>query len=360
MGAAAFIMVEYTGIPYLQIMKHAIIPAFLYYLGVYLMVHMEAMKLNLRMPPDTVAPKTVDVLLSRGYLMLPVFLIILFLMYGYTPLRACFVAFWSLIALIFIFRKDKMRILKLIPVGLEKAAKIILPVTTACACAGIIVGVILLTGLGERMTAIILELSHGILPIALVLTMILAIVLGMGMPTSSAYIIMAVLLAPGLIQMGVSLISAHFFVFYFACLSAITPPVALASYAGAGLAGASPMSTGYTGFRLGIAAYIVPFMFIYGPSILFVGNALTILTTLITASLGVLALAVGIQGWWYIKVKVHERIFLIIAAIFLIYPGLYSDGLGIVILAITFLLQRKRRSTMKSWQQEGEKEFVEE
>jgi len=343
MGAAAFIMVEYTGISYLQIMKHAIIPAFLYYLGVYLMVHMEAVKLNLRMPPDTVALRTIDVLLSRGYLVLPIFFIILLLMYGYTPLRACFVAFWSLIALVFIFSKDKKATLKLMPVGLEKAAKLILPVTTACACAGIIVGIILLTGLGQRMTAIILEVSQGILPIALVLTMLLAIVLGMGMPTSSAYIIMAVLLAPGLINLGVTLISAHFFVFYFACLSAITPPVALASYAGAGLAGASPMTTGYTGFRLGIAAYIVPFMFIYGPSLLFVGSPLMIISSLITASLGVLALAAGVQGWWHVKITAVERALLIICAVLLISQGIYTDLVGISTLGVIYFFQRNRR-----------------
>ena len=127
MGAAAFVMVEYTGITYLKIMKHAIIPAFLYYLGVYLMVHMEAVKFNLRMPPGAVAPRTMDVLLSRGYLVMPVFLIILFLMKGYTPLRACFVAFWSLIALVFIFNRNRKKILRLFPVGLENAAKLILP-----------------------------------------------------------------------------------------------------------------------------------------------------------------------------------------------------------------------------------------
>lgn len=155
---------------------------------------------------------------------------------------------------------------------------------------------------------------------------------------------MAVLLAPGLINMGVSLISAHFFVFYFACLSAITPPVALASYAGAGLAGVSPMTTGYTGFRLGIAAYIVPYMFVYGPFLLFVGKPVTIITTLITASLGVLALAAGIQGWWYTQLKGYERLCLIGAALLLIYPGIYTDTTGIGILAAAYLLQRKGRT----------------
>jgi len=343
MGAAAFVMVEYTGITYLQIMKHAIIPAFLYYLGIYLMVHMEAMKYDLKMPSDAIIPKLSDVLLSRGYMVIPIILIILLLMKGYSPLRACFAAFWSLIFLSLIFRGNRLKIIKLFPVGLEKAAKLILPVTTACACAGIIVGIILLTGLGQRMTAIILELSQGILPIALILTMLLAIVLGMGMPTSSAYIIMAVLLAPGLISMGVPLISAHFFVFYFACLSAITPPVALASYAGAGIAGASPMTTGYTGFRLGIAAYIVPFMFIYGPSILFVGNVSSILITATTSIFGVLSLAAGVQGWWYDKIKNYERAFLIFAAFLLIFPGIITDTLGLGILACIYFIQRKKK-----------------
>jgi len=212
-------------------------------------------------------------------------------------------------------------------------------VTVACACAGIIVGIINLTGLGQRITSIVLTLSGGSLPIVLVLTMILAIILGMGMPTSSAYIIMASLLAPGLIKIGVPLIAAHMYIFYFACLSAITPPVALASYAGAALAGASPSKTGYLGFRLGLAAYIVPYMFVYGPSLLAIGGYFKIIFTIITAILGIFSLGFSLQGWLFGNINIYQRILLFLTSLLLIKPGITTDLPGIIILCIAIIFR---------------------
>lgn len=332
MGAAAFIMAEFTGIPYIRIMIYALVPALLYYLGVYVMVHIEALKKGLKAFVGEKPPALKSILLSRGYLFIPVITIIYFLVQGYTPLRAAFYAIFILLFLVFLFSKNKKGFTKMVLRGLEEAPKVVVPVTAACACAGIVVGIISLTGLGQRVTSIILVASQGILPAALFLTMILAIVLGMGMPTSSAYIIMAALLAPALIKMGVPLIAAHMYIFYFACLSAITPPVALASYAAASLAGASPAKTAYTALRLGLAAYIVPYMFVYHPSLLLIGDFYIVIVTIISAIFGILALGTAVQGWLYGKISIIFRILLFTSALLLIWPELFTSIFGAVIL----------------------------
>lgn len=337
MGAAAFIMAEFTGIAYINIMKHAIIPAFLYYLGVFIMVHIEAEKLGIKTILKEDFPTVKSIIMNQGYLFIPILAIIYFLFEGFTPLRAAFFAIFVLLFLVFLKSKDKKDFFKKIPKALIEAPKVVAPVTVACACAGIIVGIINLTGLGQRITSIVLTLSGGSLPIVLVLTMILAIILGMGMPTSSAYIIMASLLAPGLIKMGVPVIAAHMYIFYFACLSAITPPVSLASYAGAALAGASPSKTGYLGFRLGLAAYIVPYMFVYGPSLLAMGDYFKIFLTIITSIFGIVSLAFSVQGWLFGKINIFQRTLLFVSALLLIKPGILTDLLGIIILFIAYL-----------------------
>ena len=341
MGAAAFIMAEFTGISYINIMKHAIIPAFLYYLGVFVMVHIETIKLDIKNNLSKNVPTIKLILLSRGYLIIPILAIVYFLLRGYTPLRAAFFAIFVLLFLEFLKSKDKKVFLKKIPQGLIGTSKVVAPVTVACACAGIIVGIINLTGLGQRITSIVLTFSGGSLPIVLALTMILAIILGMGMPTSSAYIIMAALLAPGLIKMGIPLIAAHMYIFYFACLSAITPPVALASYAGAALAGASPNKTGHLGFRLGLAAYIVPYMFVYSPSLLLMGDYFKIILTIITSVFGIASLAFSVQGWLFGKINTFQRTLLFVSALLLIKPGILTDLPGIIILFIAYLYRYK-------------------
>jgi len=341
MGAAAFIMAEFTGIAYINIMKHALIPAFLYYLGVFVMVHIEAEKLGIKTILKEDFPTVKSIIMKQGYLFIPILAIIYFLFEGFTPLRAAFFAILLLLFLEFFKNKNKKNFFKKIPQGLIEGPKVIAPVTAACACAGIIVGIINLTGLGQRITSIVLNLSGGSLPIVLVLTMILAIILGMGMPTSSAYIIMASLLAPGLIKIGVPLIAAHMYIFYFACLSAITPPVALASYAGAALSGASPSKTGYLGFRLGLAAYIVPYMFVYAPSLLAIGGYFRIILTLITAIFGIFSLGFSVQGWLFDNINIYQRILLFLTALLLIKPGITTDLPGITILCIVAIYRYK-------------------
>ncbi|MGI6128931.1 MAG: TRAP transporter permease [bacterium] len=340
MGAAAFIMVEFTGIPYAKIMIHAILPAALYFLGIFVMVDLEARRLGLGVSTADSLPSVWRVLRQRGYLFLPVFAIVYFLMKGFTPGMAALWAIVVLMALVIIFDPiQRRKILRVVLDAFEEAPRSVASVTMACAAAGMIVGMILMTGLGTRMTTVVLEMSGGILPVALVLSMLAAIVLGMGVPSSSAYIIMAALLAPGLVKMGVSVIAAHMFVFYFACMSSLTPPVALASYAAAGIARSDPMKTGFAGFRLGIAAYIVPFMFVYGPSLLLIGAPGEIVTTAISSALGVFALAACSVGWLVRKATNLERVVLLISALTLIKPGLTTDIIGIALLAGTIYYQ---------------------
>lgn len=340
MGTAAFIMVELTGIPYVQIMMRSLFPAILYFTAVFLMVDMEARKKGLRRLSKSEIPSFRQVM-KKGYLIIPIIIVVAFLIAGYTPGRTAIFSIFSLLVLVFLFEKDKRRQMgQIIVDAMAKAAKQCIPVTMACAAAGILVGMIQMTGLGLRMTSIVLALSGGRLLIALILTMLMALILGMGMPTSGAYILLAALLTQGLVQMGASLVAAHLFVLYFAGMSSITPPVALATYAAAGIAESKPWPTGLLAFRLGLTAFIIPFMFVYGESLMLLGAPMTIIQSIITALLGIIALAASLQGWLFGQVHMVLRIILFASAMVLIYPGLVTDLIGIFILSITCLYQR--------------------
>jgi TRAP-type uncharacterized transport system fused permease subunit len=210
-----------------------------------------------------------------------------------------------------------------------------------CAAAGIVIGIISQTGIGLKFATILLEFSQGILPLALGLSMVVAIILGMGMPTTAAYAICAAVITTGLINLGAIPIAAHLFVFYFACISAITPPVALAAYAGAAIAKANPNRVGFTAMKLGAAAFIAPYMFIFSPAMLLIGNLSDIILAVITSLLGTFALACGMQGWLIGRaIPFALRIPLIAGALLLIKPGLYTDIIGIGLLAVTYFLSR--------------------
>jgi TRAP transporter 4TM/12TM fusion protein len=226
--------------------------------------------------------------------------------------------------------------------ALEESAKNTLGVAAACACAGIVIGVINLTGLGLKFTSFVLFLAGESLIPALIMTMLAGIVLGMGMPTTPAYIVQAALLIPALIKLGVLKVAAHMFVFYFSTISAITPPVAMAVYAAAGIGGAKLWPTGIWAMRVAAAGFIVPFMFVYGPSLLFIGSAFDIITSAISASIGVVALAAGMMGWFLKEANYFERAILIAAAFLLIKPGLYTDAVGLALLIIVILIQKFR------------------
>jgi TRAP transporter 4TM/12TM fusion protein len=341
MGAAAFVMAEFMGIPYLTVCKHAIIPAILYYLSVFMAVHFEAVRTDLRGMLEA-PPRLAAVMLSRGHLLLPVAVMLYFLFEGYTPMYACIFSIIAALILANVKKETRMGLEKILD-ALENGAKGALQVACACACAGIIIGIVNLTGLGLKFTGFVLYLAGESLTPALLFTMIAGIILGMGLPTTAAYIVMAALLVPGLIKLGIVPIAAHMFVFYYAIISAITPPVALAVYAGAGLAGSNMWKTGLAAVRIGAPGFIIPFMFVYEPSLLFVGSLWEILSTFITATIGVVMLAAGLIGWFIRETNVVERLLLVVGAILLIKPGIYTDIMGVVLLLVVIILQKARQ-----------------
>lgn len=337
MGAAAFIMAEYTGIPYVQIMKAAALPAILYFLAILFQVRSRAIKDGLRGVPKDQLPSLRKVLADGFYLFVPL-IILLYLLIGkgFSPLGA---GFWCVVSTILVtmFKKVTRMNIKSFLWALDKTARTACDVSSACALAGVTIGVLGLTGLGLKLSGLVLDIAGGRLWAALFLTMVVSLILGMGLPTSAAYIVLAVLVAPALVQMGVSVMAAHMFIFYFGCISSITPPVALAAYAAAALCKDNPMKVGWQATKLGIAAFIVPYMFVYGPSLLLEGSSMELIWTVITSVIGVAALAGGVEGWFFGQTKMWERILLIAGSLNLILPGLITDGIGFFLVGIVFI-----------------------
>ncbi len=341
MGAGAFIMAEITGIPYTDIVIAAIIPAVLYFVSVYFMVDFEAAKLGMRGMTDDELPKLRN-MIRRVFLFLPIVILIVALFMGYSVIRAGTLATASA-AVVSWFTPYRMG-LRSVWKAFELAGYMSIQIIAVCACAGIIVGVISLTGVGARFSSVLLEIADANQLLALFFAMCISILLGMGMPTTAAYAVAASVVAPGLIQLGIPPLTAHFFVFYFAVLSAITPPVALASYAAAGISGSNPMATSMASFKIGIAAFIVPFMFFYNGAILFDGTWVQIVRAAATATFGVYLLSAGVQGWWAGgRASVPIRVALVVVALFMIEGGLLSDAVGIGGALVLFALARATR-----------------
>ncbi|MGB7431135.1 MAG: TRAP transporter fused permease subunit [Ahrensia sp.] len=338
MGAGAFIMAEVTGIAYQDIAIAAIIPAILYYVSVYFMVDFEAAKLGMKGMKKEELPIFAE-LIKQVYLFIPIIILIVALFMGYSVIRAGTLA-TAAAAVVSWLTPYRMGI-KSIAKAFELSGLMSIQIIAVCACAGIIVGVISLTGVGARFSNLLLGLAETSQLLAMFFAMCIAILLGMGMPTTAAYAVAASVVAPGLVQLGIPLLTAHFFVFYFAVVSAITPPVALASYAAAGISGANPMATSVTSFRIGISAFIVPFMFFYNSTLLMDGTAFEIIRAFITAIAGVYLLSAGVQGWFIERPAVwFNRILLVVGALFLIEGGLITDLMGAGIAAVVFFIQR--------------------
>ncbi|MCM3762975.1 TRAP transporter permease [Alkalihalobacillus oceani] len=343
MGAAAFIMASNTAIPYQEIILIAIIPALLYFSGVFMGTHFEAKKQGIHGLPKEQLPSLKGIL-KRLDLLAPLVAIIVMLYLGFSPTRA---ALFGIGAAFFVslFRKDtRMGIRDMIDT-LEQGAQIALPVIAACATAGIIAGIVTTTGLGGKIAGGIIDLAGGVFLLVLFFTMIACILLGMGLPTTANYVVTASMAAPALMAFdNVPLIAAHFFVFYFGIVADITPPVCLAAYAGAGIARANPMKAGATAFKLAIAAFIIPYAFMYNPVLLLVdANLIDIVIAVGTALLGMAAVSGAMMNYFVARTNIAERIFLFIAGIALIFPGLLSvAGLVVVLVVAGLQLLRKR------------------
>ena len=338
MGAGAFLMAEILGIPYPKVALAAVIPAIMYYTAAYWMIDFYSASTGLRGMSREEVPIFRKIMREKGYLLVPIIVLLICLMVlMYSPYRSAMYAIISLIVVSWLRKASRLG-LKSIVETLVKGARGSIEIAATCAAAGIIVGVLTQTGLGMKFAMIIINYSGGSLLLALIFTMLIAIILGMGMPTTAAYAISASVLAPALIQLKVPAIAAHLFIFYFACLSALTPPVALASFAAAAIANAKTWEVGWQGMRFALAGFLIPYMFVYGPSMVLVGSPFEIILAILTGLLGTLALGAAVQGWLLKAATWSERGILLIAALTLIKPGWITDliGLGLLIIVAAF------------------------
>lgn len=340
MGSAAFIMADILGIPYIDIMIAAIIPAILYFLSIYIMIDFEAIKNQLPGLPESAIPLTKDVF-KKSYLLMPPIIIIVFLVFRFTSNLAALMGIISAVIVGVINYKLKMNFLKIARALIEGAKRAIL-VAVATGAAGIIVGIASKTGLGLKFTSIVTNISGGHLWLAGILIMIASIILGMGLPTVAAYIMVAALTAPALIELGVTPIAAQMFVFYFCVISTITPPVALSAYAAASIANTDPFKTGFSAVRLGLVAFIVPFMFLYSDVLLLKGSVINIIVAFGSALVGVYALGSALQGWLFNKINLLERSIMLLIAFLTIIPDWKTDLIGLTLMISLILLNRKR------------------
>ena len=355
MGAAAFVMAEFLAVPYAQVALWAAIPALLYYVAVFFAVHFEAKRLGLAGVPKSELPRFFTVMRERGHLFVPILVVLFGLLLGYSAPLSALVAALLCLPVALLRASTRVGITWSSVLGaLQDGARNTLAVAMACACAGIVIGCVTITGLGVTFTQAVTVLAQESLLLALVLMALAGIVLGMGMPTTPAYIVMVSLLVPATIKLGAIAPAAHMFAFYFAILSAITPPVALAVFAAASLAKANIWSTGWAAVRAGAPAYIVPFMFVYEPALLTIGDWTTTLSGTLTAILGVILLAAGLFGYLLRPTSWWQRGVLIVAAMLLIKPGWITDliglGLGLVVVAAQLAQRAAQLSTQNDKQ----------
>ncbi|MDY0091270.1 MAG: TRAP transporter permease [Candidatus Vecturithrix sp.] len=348
MGAAAFIMAEFLSVPYTTIIMAAIIPAILYYFCIFMSVHFVAKKEGLQGLSRDMLPNVKQVVIGRGHLVLPLLVIIFLLIRKYTPVFAAFWGTISVIAVSYLRRETRMSFRKLL-VALEFGARSALGVAIACAVVGFVIGTSSLTGLGLAISNNLVELAGGRLFLTLVYAMIGCLVLGMGLPTTANYIVTSTIIAPALGRLGVLPIAAHMFVFYFGIMADVTPPVCLAAFTGAGIAGANPTKTGLTATKLSIAAFILPYIFVYQPQLLLENvTFFSILPILFTAIIGILSVAGATMGFVSLPATLPERLALFVGGIMLLIPDFRTDILGLVIFFVVVGLQYLRGKTQKS------------
>lgn len=350
MGAAAFIMAEMLGVKYSVIVVSAAIPALLYYLGIIVQVQLRASKNNLTGVPKEELPKVKDVMKARGHLLIPiVFLLYMLLFSGKTVIFSAFCTIIATIAVSMIRKETRMSFKDILD-AFEEGTRSVVSVAIACAVVGIIIGVVSLTGFGLNMANAIIQLGNTSLLATLVLTMVTCMILGMGLPSIPAYLITATMAAPALIQLGVPAIAAHMFVFYFAMFANITPPVALASFAAAGISGGDPMKTGIQSVKLALAGFIVPYMFVYNTGLLLIDTSLPVaLRVTVTAIIGVFMIGIATEGYLMGKLNPLIRALVFAGSILLITESVTQDLMGLAIFVILILTQRiksKRTQTV--------------
>jgi TRAP transporter 4TM/12TM fusion protein len=348
MGAASFIMAEFLGVHYAKIMLAATIPAVLYYLAEYAVIHIEAVKMGMKpIPREEIIP-IMKVMRERGHLLVPIIVIVYLLLIGRTPLYAAFYGIIASVGVSFITKETRLTWKSFLK-AMESGARQSIGVGIACAVVGNIIGITNLTGLGLVLGDNIVSLAGGSILITTFLTMIVCVILGMGLPTTACYIVTATIAAPALVKLGVNPLAAHMFAYYFACLSNLTPPVAIASYGAAGLSGQSPSAVGWTGFRISLAGFLIPFTFIYNPDLLLVGgNYLSIALSTVTSLVGVIALAASLQNYLYVPMNILQRLGMFIGALLLIFPGVATDTVGVALAAAVFFWQKAQRKAAGS------------
>jgi TRAP transporter 4TM/12TM fusion protein len=339
-------MAEILGMPYLEVCKAALLPAVLYYVAVFVSTHVEALKMGLTGLTREEVPKFKETLKEGAHFFVPIALLIYLLILGYTPFRA---AFFAIVALVVVamFGKES----RLGPRGfidtLVQGAKNSIVIAVSCGCAGIVVGVLDVTGLGIKFVTIVTELSFGIFSFSLMLVMLACLILGMGVPTAPAYIIAAMIAAPTLVNFGLKPIVAHMFVFYSCLLSAITPPVALAAYAAASLSGGGVMATGIHASKLGFVKFLVPYMFVYNAAFLMIGSPLFVIWSFVTGVIGTVAFVFALEGYFLHRLSVLEKIVFAACGLAALVPEMKTDLIGLAVFAVFAWLHYKRSRARK-------------
>jgi len=349
MGAAAFIMAEIVGTPYVNIMKAGLMPALLFFVSTLMVVHLQALKSGIRSDTEPADDERLSKTLIGGVpFVVPFIALVAMMIAGYSPVKASFYAIAMLLGLHLVWtRTISAEFFRKIGRAVIAGVRSAVPISAACAAAGIISGILSVTGLGSKLSIFIISMSGGVPVIGLLLTMVAAIILGMGLPTTAAYLILATVVAPALAQMGVPLLTAHMFVFFFGCVSTITPPVALASYVAAGVADADVNRVGWTAFRYGLVCYLLPFAFFFGPALLADGTFLDIGFTAVTGVAGVFFLAAAIVGYLRGDLSAVERAWIALAGVGLLDQGLATDAMGLSAAGLWLLYSRYTGRTGK-------------
>jgi TRAP transporter 4TM/12TM fusion protein len=349
MGSVAFLMADMLGLPYIRIAEAAVIPAFIYYFSLYFMVHLHALRLGLPSYKDEdIVPLRKVMAYSSGFLV-PLLVIVLLLLLGYTPIRAALAAIGTTILVGYIQpQPDKGRLnLKRIFEALEQGALGNRTVNSACACAGIMAGVIFFSGMGGKVGSSIMALAQGSFLPALILAMLTAIIIGLGVTVSATYILVALLIVPAAVKAGVPALAAHFFVFQFAILSHITPPVAVPPYVAAGIAEEDPMRVGFAAWRFGIITFIIPFLYVYEPGLLLIGTLPEILMATIKAIIATVLIDCSIVGYMLSETRVTERVLCALGGIAMLYSGFTVPMIGLGLGLVAFIFQKQRQLKLK-------------